>query len=229
MATSERTGKLMLAIRAVQRAKPLAAKSGTVKIEGAQTRIEKFAPHDEIWEDLQPILDTNGLTVTQFPDIGANGCAVLITRITWTNDDGTEEQWAEGPVPVIPPRPGFRELGASWSYLRRIILLSCFGIVAGGDEPDQQEADKLRMVKPPRDDGARPHMSPIDSEARATELLRELDALPTGTTLAMVNELSKSFATLDLCDETRVKVGAAFSAKRTALGLPDKQSAKRKP
>ncbi|TXH49788.1 MAG: hypothetical protein E6Q97_21840 [Desulfurellales bacterium] len=228
MRTSTLTGKLMLAIRAVQSAKPLAAKSGTVKIDGAQQRIEKFAPHDEIWEDLQPLCAANGLTVTQFPDVGANGCAILVTRITWTNDDGTEEQWAEGSIPVVPPRPGFRELGASWSYERRIMLLSCFGIVAGGDEPDQQEADKLRHVKPPRDDGQRPHMAPVDSEARATELLRELDALPVGTTLVTVNELSKSFADLTLCDETRAKVGAAFSAKRASLGLPDKPVSKRK-
>jgi hypothetical protein len=229
MRTSTNTGKLMLAIRAVQKAKPLAEKSGTVKIEGAQTRIEKFAPHDEVWEDLQPICEANNLTVTQFPDVGPNGCAVMVTRITWTNHDGTEEQWAEGPIPVVPPRPGFRELGASWSYIRRIILMSCFNIVAGGDAPDQQEADKMRLVKAPRDDGQRPHMAPVDSEARATELLRTLDELPQGTTLAMVNELSKSFADLTLCDETRAKVGAAFAAKRAALGLPDKQQSKRKP
>jgi hypothetical protein len=230
MRTSLNTGKLMLAIRAVQRAKPLAAKSGTVKMgEGQQARVEKFAPHDEIWEDLQPICDANGLTVTQGSGVGPNGCAVLITRITWTNDDGTDDQWIEGDVPVVPPRPGFRDLGASWSYMRRIMLLSFFGIVAGGDEPDQEEANKLKLIKPPRDDGQRPHMAPVDSEAIATRLLGELDALPTGSTLATVNELSKSFAELTLCDETRAKVGAAFAAKRAALGLPDKPSAKRKP
>lgn len=229
MRTSTNTGKLMLAIRAVQRAKPLAAKSGTVKIEGAQTRIEKFAPHDEIWEDLEPICDANGLTVTQFPDVGTNGCAILVTRITWTNHDGTEEQWAEGPIPVVPPRPGFRELGASWSYERRIMLLSCFGIVAGGDEPDQHEADKMRLAKPPRDDGARPHMAPVDSEARATELLRELDALPSGSPSSLVDELAKQFKDLSLCDETHSKVRNVFASKRAALGLPDKQPSKKKP
>lgn len=228
MRTSSNTGKLMLAIRAVQRDKPLAAKSGTVKIEGAQTRIEKFAPHDEIWEDLQPVLDANGLTVTQFPDVGANGCAILVTRITWTNEDGTEEQWAEGSIPVVPPRPGFRELGASWSYQRRIMLLSCFGIVAGGDEPDQQEVDKLRHVKPPRDDGQRPHMSPVDSESMATKLLTELDALPPGSPSSMVDELAKQFKELSLCDDTHSKVRNAFAAKRATLGLPDKQQSKKK-
>lgn len=229
MRTSTNTGKLMLAIRAVQSAKPLAAKSGTVKMDGAQPRIEKFAPHDEIWEDLQPLCAANGLTVTQFPDVGANGCAILVTRITWTNDDGTEEQWAEGPIPVVPPRPGFRELGASWSYERRIMLLSCFGIVAGGDEPDQQEADKLRHVKPPRDDGQRPHMAPVDSEAIATRLLGELESLPPGSTLAMVEELSKQFKDLALSDETHSRVRNSFAAKRAALGLPDKQPTKKKP
>ena len=231
MRTSLHTGKLMLAIRQIQRAKPCAVKSGTVDMgatSDGKKRIKKFAPHEEIWQSLQPLCDANGLAVTQGSGVGPNGCALLITRITWTNEDGTDEQWIEGDIPVMPQRPGFRELGASWSYGRRIMLLSFFGIVAGGDEPDQEEANKLKQVTPPRDDGARPHMSPVDSEARATELLRELDALPVGTTLAMVNELSKSFATLDLCEETRVKVGAAFSAKRAALGLPDKPTGKRK-
>jgi hypothetical protein len=228
MRTSTNTGKLMLAIRQVQRAKPCAVKSSTVKIEGAQTRIEKFAPHDEIWQDLQPLCDANGLTVMQGSGVGPSGCALLITRITWTNDDGTDEQWIEGDIPVMPPRPGFRELGASWSYERRIMLLSFFGIVAGGDEPDQTEADKMRQVTPPRNDGARPHMAPVDSEATATNLLLALEALPTGTPVAVVNELAKSFNDLVLCEETRAKVSASFGAKRASLGLPDKPTGKKK-
>jgi hypothetical protein len=230
MRTSTLTGKLMLAIRAVQKAKPLAAKSGTVKMgEGQQARVEKFAPHDEIWEDLQPICDANGLTVTQGSGVGPNGCALLITRITWANDDGTEEQWIEGDLPVVPQRPGFRDFGAPWSYCRRIMLLSFFGIVAGGDEPDQAEADKLKLVKPPRDDGQRPHMAPVDSEAIATRLLADLDALPPGSPLAMVEELSKQFKDLALSEATDIKVRDAFKAKREALGLPPKLQAKRKP
>ena len=131
--------------------------------------------------------------------------------------------------PGIARGTSFRDFGAAWSYDRRIMLMACLGIVAGGDEPDQQEADKLKLVTPPRDDGNRPHMSPVDSEARAVELLRELDALPAGTTLAVVNGLSKSFADLTLCDETRAKVGASFASRRAALGLPDKSLTKKKP
>ncbi len=228
MRTSTLTGKLMLAIRAVQKAMPLVAKSGTVEMESRGTdgkkRIEKFAPHDEIWERLQPYCDANDLTVTQFPGVGPNGCALIVTRITWTNHDGTEEQWAEGDVPVLPARPGFREFGAPWSYERRIMLLSCFGIVAGGDEPDQQEADKMmRTVTPPRENkGVRPHMSPADSEAEAERLLKELDALPQGTAVSLVDELAKQFKGLSLSDDTSAKVGAAFANKGKSPGLPEK-------
>lgn len=217
MQTSEKTGHVQRAIRRVQAALPLIAKTARVQIDA---RVEKHAPHDEIWERLQPICHEHGLTVTQAGKAGANGSQWVTTRITWTNDDGTEEQWIEGDMLVASPRPGFRDFGAFWSYARRISLLGIFGIVAGGDEPDQHEADKIREAKPPRaDKAARPAGAPRDATAEAERVLKELAELPPNATADQVNALSKQLSGLTFGPELADRIASRFSAKRKALGL----------
>jgi hypothetical protein len=158
--------------------------------------------------------------VTQDGSSGPNGSQWLTTRITWVSDDGSEEQWKDGDVQVASPRPGFRDFGAFWSYARRIALLAAFGIVAGGDEPDQQEAAKAQEAKPPRaDKGARPSGAPRDPEAEAARILRELQDLPPGSTAAQVGALSRQLSGLQFDPATHKKVGEKFAEKRKELGL----------
>jgi hypothetical protein len=217
MQTSEKTGRVQRAIRRVQTALPLIAKTVKVQIDA---RVEKHAPHDEIWEQLQPLCDEHGLTVTQGGKPGPNGSQWITTRITWTNDDGTEEQWIEGEMLVASPRPGFRDFGAFWSYARRISLLALFGIVAGGDEPDQHEAEKMREARPPRADrAARPAGAPRDGAAEAERVLKELSELPPNATADQVNALSRQLNGLTFKPELTDRISAQFAAKRKALGL----------
>lgn len=222
MRTSERTGRLMLAIRRVQAACPLIAKTAEVKIEkpGEKTRLEHHAPHDEIWLHVQPLLREHGLTIAQDGAQGANGSQILTTRIEWTNDDGSESEWKEGDIVIQSPRPGFRDVGAFWSYARRIALLASLGIVAGGDEPDQREAEKIKQAAPPRADrGARPAQTPRDGEAEAERVLGDLAELPQYATADQVNALSARLANLSFSQETADRVRAAFEKKRAELGV----------
>lgn len=222
MRTSEKTGRLMLAIRRVQAACPLIAKTAEVKIEkaGEKTRVEHHAPHDEIWQQVQPLMFEHGLTVTQDGAQGVNGSQVLTTRITWTNDDGTEAEWKDGDIVIQSPRPGFRDIGAFWSYARRIALLASLGIVAGGDEPDQREAEKIKQAAPPRADrGARPAHAPRDGEAEAEKVLGDLAELPAYATADQVNALSSRLADLSFSQETADRVREAFTRKRAELGI----------
>lgn len=223
MRTSERTGRLMLAIRKVQAACPLIAKTAEVKIEGRgeQARTEKHAPHDEIWEQLRPHCEAHGLTVSQDGDEGHNGSQWLVTRVEWTNEDGTESEWKEGRIHVASARPGFRDVGAFWSYARRIALLASLGIVAGGDEPDQREADKIKQTVPPRADrGARVAGAPTDGEAEAAKVLSDLSELPSYATADQVNALSARLTGLSFSQETADRVRDAFNRKRAELGVP---------
>lgn len=222
MRTSERTGRLMLAIRRVQAACPLIAKTAEVKIEGRgeQARTEKHAPHDEIWEQLRPHCEAHGLTVVQDGAQGANGSQILTTRIEWTNEDGSESEWKEGDIVIQATRPGFRDVGAFWSYARRIALLASLGIVAGGDEPDQREADKIKQTAPPRADrAARPAQTDRDGEAEAEAVLGELSELPAYATADQVNALSARLSNLRFSQETADRVRDAFNRKRTELGV----------
>jgi hypothetical protein len=228
--TSERTGRLTLAIRKVQAACPLIAKTATVKIEGRgeQARTEKHAPHDEIWGQLRPHCEAHGLTVFQDGDEGHNGSQWLVTRVEWTNHDGTESEWKEGRVHVASPRPGFRDFGATWSYIRRVALLAAFGIVAGGDEPDQREADKIGRAAPPRaNTAARPAHTDRDGEAEAARVLGELSELPNYATADQVNALSSQLTGLSFSQETADKVRDAFGKKRAELGVSAPQRGKR--
>ena len=148
---------------------------------------------------------------------GANGSQLLTTRITWTSEDGTEEQWKEGDVLVASPRPGFRDFGAFWSYARRSAFLAALGIVAG-DEPDAGGANMAQEARPPRADrGARPAGGDEDPEAVAAEVLKELAALPSNTPMATVDEMAKGVRGMQFTAETEQRIRADFQRKREQL------------
>lgn len=214
----------MRAIRAVQHAKPTLLKTGTVKFDGRGEdgkRVEKYVPHDEAWTELEKLCHEYGLTVTQDGTPGANGSQWMTTRITWTSEDGEHEQWKEGDVLVASPRPGFRDFGAFWSYVRRIALLAAFGIVPEGDEPDQREADRVaREVAPPRaNKGARPAGAPRDPEAEAQRVLSALRELPAGTTKAQVDGLAQQLRGVTFTPATHEEIKSAFESERKRLRL----------
>lgn len=221
MRTSVNTSHVMASIRAVQAKLPLIEKSGTVEISGGgSSRVEKFAPLDEIWRRLQPICNEHWLTVVQFPGVGQNGGGLITTRIEWTN--GKESEFVEGDIPVSPPKPGFRDFGAFYSYARRIALLSCFGIVPCGEDPDQHEAEQqIKNTSPPRANRAARPANVKDPEAEAERILVELRALPPGSSKAMVDELSKEMGGVakSIGRDTHDRVRAAFAEKRKELGL----------
>jgi hypothetical protein len=220
MRTSAKTSRIMASIRAIQASMPLIEKSSTVEISGGgSSRVEKFAPLDEIWRRLQPLCNTNGLTVVQLPGIGPNGGGIITTRIEWTNGDDSE--FIEGDIPVSPPKPGFRDFGAFYSYARRIALLSSFGIVPCGEDPDQHEAEQIKNTSPPRANRAARPANVKDPEAEAERILAELSALPPGSSKAMVDELSKEIGaiTKSIGRDTYDRVRSAFADKRKELGL----------
>jgi hypothetical protein len=222
MRTSTRTKNVMAAIRQVQASMPLVEKSETVKIEGGgSSRVEKFAPLDEIWKRLQPLCNSHGLTVVQLPGIGATGGGIITTRIEWT-DESSESEFIEGDIPVSPPKPGFRDFGAFYSYARRIALLSSFGIVPCGEDPDHHEVEQqIKNTAPPRANrGARP-TNIKDPEAEAERIITDLKALPPGSSKAMVDELAQQMSGIakEIKADTNDRARKAFSDKRRELGL----------
>jgi hypothetical protein len=210
----------MAAIAQVQAELPTVRKDASVRIEGQGSRTEHFARHEDIWTALQPIASKHGLSVVQDGEAGTNGSQWLVTRITWHGNGEQQEEWKEGRVLVASPRPGFRDFGAYWSYVRRIALLASFGIVASGEDPDQGEADRtIKDAKPPRaDKAARPQGAPLDAEAEGHKMIAELAELPAGTTLAKINDMSKRLAGLQMSPATHAAVGEAFKAARARFG-----------
>lgn len=219
--TSDKTSRLMGAIGNIQAKMPLVEKSETVKIQGGgETRVEKFAPLDEVWRKLQPLCKEYGLTVVQFPGISSSGGGLITTRIEWTGSD-YESEWIEGDIPVQPPKPGFRDFGAFYSYARRIALLSSFGIVPCGEDPDHQEAEQIKTTSPPRANRAARPNGAQDAESEVEKILEQLRDLPPGSPRSMVDELSKQMGALSrsIKSETNDRVRKAFSDKRKELGL----------
>lgn len=221
MNTSEKTSDIMAAIAHVQMKLPLVAKDGEVKMDGRDARVEHFASHEAIWQKLQPLLFERNLCVTQSGKQGPNGSQWLTTRVSMYGLDDGSCEWIEGEMLVASPRPGFRDFGAFWSYARRISLLAIFGIVASGEDPDQREVtQEMKEAKPPRADrGARPAGSNKDPEALAAQAIKDLDALPAGSTAAQVTSISQSLSGVKLDSKTHDLVSSAFASTRKRLGL----------
>ena len=84
----------------------------------------KYIPLEDIWAVLQPLLDKNGLLVTNMMSGG-----VLKTHV-WHVETG-ESIWSDHPVnPQQPPQA----LGSAITYARRYNLNNLFQIVADRDD-----------------------------------------------------------------------------------------------
>ena len=112
---------LLRAIAAVQSEMPILRKTATAN---AGKYEYKYIPLEDIWAVLQPLLDKNGLLVTNMMSGG-----VLKTHV-WHVETG-ENIWSDYPVDAkLPPQA----LGSAITYARRYNLNSLFQIVADKDD-----------------------------------------------------------------------------------------------
>jgi len=112
---------LLRAIAAVQSEMPILRKTATAN---AGKYEYKYIPLEDIWAVLQPLLDKNGLLVTNMMSGG-----VLKTHV-WHVETG-ESIWSDHPVnPQQPPQA----LGSAITYARRYNLNNLFQIVADRDD-----------------------------------------------------------------------------------------------
>lgn len=184
MRTSEKFSNVMRAIGCVRAAVPFVEKTATADMG---QRKEKYVPFEEIAAAIQPHCIANGLVWTQGPREGSGGVAWLITRI----DHPESGEFVSSELPLVTAKAGFREMGAVFSYMRRIALIAAFGIVARGEDAENDK-EVMRMAEPPKPRvarNARPVNAPEDIEKRIEDAIK---ALPLCKTMSAIDELGKT-------------------------------------
>lgn len=217
MRTSKEFSVVMGAIGKVQSAVPFVEKTATADMG---QRKEKYVPFEDVAAAIKPHCATNGLVWSQGPREGAGGVAWLVTRI----DHPESGQFVESDLPLVTAKAGFREMGAVFSYMRRIGLIAAFGIVAKDDDP---EADRsiMRQAEPPKpriERTARPVNAPNDIEKTIEEVLADL---PNARTMASIEEFGKRLRDSEgrtLVPRHHVsRVNTAFADARARLSVKE--------
>lgn len=189
MKTSVTYSTVMAAIGKVQAAVPFVEKTATADMG---VRKEKYVPFEDVAAAIRPHCDAHGLVWSQGPREGNGGIAWLVTRI----DHPESAQFVESELPLVTAKAGFRELGAVFSYMRRIGLIAAFGIVARGEDPES-DRETMRAAEPPKprvSKDARPVTIPADIETRIERAMKELAACKT---MAHVDEIGKTLRDAD--------------------------------
>lgn len=100
----------------------------------------KFVPLHEVLENVLPILNRNGLAVSQFPCLTEEGTPGLITLLM--HESG---QCLEATMPLLAAKSDPQGQGSAITYARRYALMAALGLV--GDEDDDGHAATVKPVK----------------------------------------------------------------------------------
>lgn len=222
MKTSDKYSTVMAAIGKVQSAVPFVEKTATADMG---QRKEKYVPFEDVAAAIKTPCQDAGLVWTQGPREGNGGVAWLVTRI----DHPASGEFVESELPLVTAKAGFREMGAVVSYMRRIGLIAAFGIVARGEDAENDK-DAMRMAEPPKPRvarNARPVNAPEDIEKRIEDALR---ALPLCATMAAIDELGKTLrdedgrALIPRHAAQRVQDAFAHARARVSSAMGDRSS-----
>ncbi len=100
-----------------------------------------FANLADVDEAVTPALRANGIIALQIPRGNR-----LVIRIV----HGESGQWIEGGLPLVLPDYGgdMQRLGSALTYLRRYLLCTMLGVVAGDEDDDGGEARRTSGAQP---------------------------------------------------------------------------------
>jgi len=106
----------------------------------------KYVTLDQIQEKMNPLLEKNGLLLTQ-PMSVSEGRTVLFTRLQTIDDDELIEACMLLPDSIKP-----QDLGSAISYFRRYSLLSLFNLVTEDDDGAKAQGAKAKKATSTADD-----------------------------------------------------------------------------
>jgi hypothetical protein len=89
----------------------------------------KYADLLSIWDACREALTTNGLSITQIADTGAEGKAVLETVLMHTSGE-----WIKGRLPLLPVKADPQAQGSAITYARRYSLSAIIGLCTEEDD-----------------------------------------------------------------------------------------------
>jgi hypothetical protein len=104
----------------------------------------KYAPLNEILNNVRPILSKNGVLLVQDTGtIEGTDCIFVQTRLLSTNGNGTETI-ESNKLSFKPDKNNVQGVGGLITYLRRYQLLALLGIMGEGEDDDGSGASKTQ-------------------------------------------------------------------------------------
>ena len=101
----------------------------------------KYISLDKLVPQILPVLNEEGLILTQLPTGDEQGNPALTTRITFA----ATGECIEATLPLILDKQNSQGVGSALTYARRYALLSFLGLVADEDD-DGERASKVGVV-----------------------------------------------------------------------------------
>lgn len=118
----------------------------------------KYISLDALMPQILPVLNSNGIVLTQFPTHGPDDAPALLTRLT----HAPTGEVIESTMPLMLDKQTAQGLGSAITYARRYSLLSILGLVADVDDDGadaEKDAPRARMT-PRRPAEARRALAP---------------------------------------------------------------------
>lgn len=92
----------------------------------------RYSDINSVLSVVMPALTSNGIILTQSPEVTANGGMILCTRLTNADD---KDDFIEGKVPmVVKDQSNPQQLGSAFSYFRRYSLVAMLDLESVDDD-----------------------------------------------------------------------------------------------
>jgi hypothetical protein len=101
----------------------------------------KYADLASVWEAVREPLTSNGLAVTQVPDV-QDGKSVLVTMLMHSSGE-----WISGTYPIVPIKNDPQGVGSAITYARRYALQSLAGVCPDDDDGNAASGNTAQPKK----------------------------------------------------------------------------------
>jgi hypothetical protein len=221
MRNSEKTDQIDIALEAIQDAIPFIEKTTPAKIEGRGYEFKyKYAPHEEVWELVRPLLKQHRVLKRQSTREGGNASRWMVTRLTHVPSG----QWVESEIPMEQAKPGTQNLGAAISYCRRVGLLMAIGTVPKGEDKDAVDEMAGREAKPSRmSKEARSAAAPVEP-VDVDQAIADIPNVQTVPDLSKLWASIKGALSKDRREEIYERVKARTAEIKAAQRAPDPEA-----
>ena len=162
MKTSETINELAAALAKAQGA----MSNATLNKENPYFK-SKYADLAGIRDTVTPALSANGLSISQFTEIG-DGILIVCTRLIHASG-----QWIESQYPIINDTNKPQAMGSAMTYARRYSLSAICGISSEADDDGNEAADHGKKPAEVRNIAGTPKASKAMSREQFTQLVSD--------------------------------------------------------